>query len=213
MAEPGSDERIDETIDTGVVAGASAETIRAEILKLAENMRYRAECQITGCGFWGNFQLLVGGGAALSAAVAGASAFSKQSVVAGVFAVAASAMSAALATVKAGERAGAHERSANELNLLSESVFRLYDLSANATSAPELAAAFEKSVAERDAIVRKAPFVNRRLCRLAATFLARGQSYFGGPQQEAVGTPQTPRLLRRVWSARRRPESSRSASS
>ena len=85
--------------------GAS-DLAREEIRKLAENARYRAECQITACGFWGNFQLLVGGAASIGAAVAGASAFSKHSIVAGAFAVAASVMAAVLASVKAGERAG-----------------------------------------------------------------------------------------------------------
>lgn len=181
---------------------------RDEIRRLAENTRYRAECQITACGFWGNFQLIVGGAAAISAAVAGASAFSKQSVVAGVFAVVASVMSAVLASVKAGERAGEYERAASELNLLSERAFRLYELSANEVGAnggsasQALAAAFDRLVADRDQIVRKAPFVNRRLCRLAARFLERGQSYFGGPARTEVAISRPPRLLRRIWRAR-----------
>lgn len=207
MSETDATASSDDALELPAV-DTSVETVREEIRNLAENMRYRAECQITGCGFWGNFQLLVGGAAAVSAAVAGASAFSKQSVVAGVFAVAASVLSATLATVKAGERAGAHERSANELNLLSESAFRLIELSADAASAADLADALERTIAERDAIVRKSPFVNRRLCRIAAKFLARGQSYFGGEPKGAAAPSATPRLLRRLWIAWRSPSPS-----
>jgi hypothetical protein len=198
--------------DSGIVVGASGSVAREEIRKIGENTRYRAECQITACGFWGNFQLVVGGAAAISAGVAGASAFSKQSVVAGAFAVAASVMSAVLASVKAGERAAAHERAANELNLLSERAFRLYELSAdeppaNAASAPpDLVAAFERLVAERDQLVRKAPFANRRLCRLAARFLERGQSYFGGPPPANAHFARRPALLRRIWRTVVRPK-------
>ena len=194
----------DDVLESLASTDASVETVRKELRKLGGNMRYRAECQITACGFWGNFQLVVGGAAAVSAAIAGASAFSKQSVVAGVFAVAASVLSATLATVKAGERAGAHERSANELNLLSESAFRFIELSENAASPADLATALKRTAAERDAIVRRAPFVNRRLCRLAATFLERGQSYFGEPQGAAA--PHT--LFRRLWGAWRSPSRS-----
>lgn len=207
MTETDAGTSTDQPLDSRVVAGASVETVREELRKLAENMRYRAECQITASGFWGNFQLLVGGAAAVTAAVAGASAFSKQSVVAGAFAVAASVLSATLATVKAGERAGAHERSANELNLLSESAFRVVELSGNAAFADDLAGALLRTTAERDAIVRKAPFVNRRLSRLAATFLVRGQSYFGGAAKGAM-PPVRPRLLRRLWNAWRSPTGS-----
>jgi len=70
-------EAADDALDVSVAAHASVETARVELGKLAENVRYRAECQITACGFWGNFQLLVSGAAAVGAAVAGASAFSK----------------------------------------------------------------------------------------------------------------------------------------
>jgi hypothetical protein len=157
-------------------------TLRREIEKLAENCRYRAECQITACGFWGNFQLFVGALAAVFAGAAGASAFSKKSVVAGALAISASVLSAVLATVKAGERAATHEQSGNELNLLAEATFRLYDLSGHAQ--PEESASLDKEfrgiVAKRDELARKAPFVNRRLCRKASKFLANGESYYGG---------------------------------
>jgi hypothetical protein len=176
---------------------------REEIRKLAETTRYRAECQITGCGFWGNFQLIVGSAAAISAGVAGASAFSKQSIVAGALAVAASVLAAVLASVKAGERASAHERAANELNLCAESAFRLYELSSGeptedgAAAPAALVQAFGKIVTHRDALVQNAPFVNRRLCRLAALLMARGQSYFAGPDQ-VTGAAKKAGLLRRI---------------
>ena len=182
-------------------ADTALESLREEIRKLADNTRYRAECQVTACGFWGNFQLVVGGAASISAAIAGASAFSKQSVVAGVFAVAASVLSATLATVKAGERAGVHERAATELNLLSERASRVVVFSAHGASSTDLADELQHIVAESDAIARKAPFVNRRLCRLAASFLARGQSYFAADPGGAVPAAAPMGLVRRLWSA------------
>jgi hypothetical protein len=157
-------------------------TVRREIEKLAENCRYRAECQITACGFWGNFQLFVGALAAVFAGAAGASAFSKKSVVAGALAISASVLSAVIATVKAGERAATHEHSGNELNLLAEATFRLYDLSGHVQPAESetLDKEFRALVVKRDELARKAPFVNRRLCRKASKFLANGESYYNG---------------------------------
>jgi hypothetical protein len=89
-------------------------------------------------------------------------------------------------------------------NLLSESSFRLIELSENSGSAAELVVALSRTIADRDAIVRRSPFVNRRLCRLAASFLERGQSYFGA-QARGGGELRKPRLLRRLWSAQRSP--------
>jgi hypothetical protein len=180
-------------------AEAAPATLRGEIQKLAENCRYRAECQITASGFWGNFQLLVGGAAAISAGVAGASAFSDQNVIAGAFAVAATVLAAVVATVKAGERAAAHEQYGNELNLLSEAAFRLYELSAvsladHGTPLDE----FEGIVAARDQLARKAPFVNRRLCGKANRFLEKGESYYGYYPKPGSQVGIVRRLIRRV---------------
>lgn len=207
IAEQESSPHAGEIAEPWPAAGASG-IARAEIQKLAENTRYRAECQITACGFWGNFQLLVGGAAAISAGIAGASAFSKQSIVAGSFATVASVLSAVIAAVKAGERAGVHERAANELNLLSERASRLHALSADdrgaadGLSPADLGTAFAQIVSERDDLARKAPFVNRRLCRLAARFLERGQSYFGAAAQTRREKAPKPRLVRRIWRTR-----------
>lgn len=165
---------------------AARSTLRKEIEKLAANCRYRAECQITAAGFWGNFQLLVGALAAVFAGAAGASGFLKHSLVAGWLGVAASVLSAVLATVRAGERSAAHEHSGNELNLLAEATSRLYALSDEAQQrAPDhLAEEFQAIVVKRDELARKARFVNRRLCNKATTFLANGESYYsGGPKQ------------------------------
>jgi hypothetical protein len=166
---------------------AARKTLRKELEKLAINCRYRAECQITAAGFWGNFQLLVGALAAIFAGAAGASAFAKHSVVAGALAVAASVLSAVLATVKAGERAATHEHSGNELNLLAEETFRLHELSGDGDvgATDDLAKAFQAAVLKRDEHARKAPFVNRRLCRKATTFLARGESYYSADPRKS----------------------------
>jgi hypothetical protein len=175
-------------------------TIRDEIKEFATNCGYRAECQITASGFWGNFQLILGAAAAGAAALAGASAFAKHSIVAGAFAVAAAVTSGILATVKAGERAAAHEHYANELNLVSEAASRLYELGAVDRSGPDkLLADFDAIVAKRDELMRKAPFVNRRLCRRAAHFLAGGDSYYS---RSLDAKDQVGLVRRRVRSAR-----------
>jgi len=168
---------------------AALVTLRSEIREFAENCAYRAECQITAAGWWGNLQLYFGAAAAITAGIAGASAFAKQSVTAGAFAVTASVLAAVLGTVKAGERAASYEHYGNEFNLISECAHRLYELSAVALPAPpKLVDEFKGIVAQRDELVRKAPFVNRRLCRRAIRYLEDGESYTAVVGRPAVDT-------------------------
>jgi hypothetical protein len=172
-------------------------TLRDHAVGMAEDSAYRAECQITAAGFWGNVQLFVGSAAAISAAVAGASAFSKKSVLAGVLAVAASALTASLTAVKAGDRASTYESSATEFNLLTVDA-RTFAESGSSVAGVSEADAYKQLVKRRDDLARNALFVNRRLCRKAVRLAREGQPYFDRKLQGSLETGPVRRVGKRI---------------
>lgn len=179
------------------------EKLLAELASLAKTCRHRAESQITACGFWGNFQLLVGGFAAVTAASAGATAFADHTVVAGSLAVAASVSTAVVASVKAGDRATEHERFANEFHLLSGRASRMLELTSADTEPAYLRQELDSLVADYEKLSRDAPFVNRRLVALGLYFLNRGRSYFepdpGLAERSRRDRGRAASFLRRLW--------------
>jgi hypothetical protein len=139
---------------------------------------FRAECQASAAGFWGNLQLLLGSAAAITAGVAGASAFSHQSLLAGGLAVSSSALAATLTTLKPGERATAHQQSGSRFDKLMHAARHLQGVHAAHLDDSDLESRLNALIAECDNVTSGSPFVNRRLCRGAQRSLSAGRAYY-----------------------------------
>jgi hypothetical protein len=184
------------TVDNPIPPG-----LAAAVIEFSANCAYRAECHVTAVGFWENIHLALGVSSAAAAGAAGALAFSDHGTIAGALAVAASVLSVTLATVGAGERAAEHQDCGNELNRLSEEGKRLVALPSN-RNAGDISAAFEALIHNRDAVASRAPFVNRRLGRLARYFLDEGYGYYSrgdGRAEPGMMRRVSRRLIRGVW--------------
>jgi len=85
-----------------------------EASKLARLALYRAECHITSARFFSNLHIFGGAAAAGLAAVASGTAFTAQTLLAGIFAILAAALTGLLTVVHPSDRAKSHQHASSE---------------------------------------------------------------------------------------------------
>lgn len=95
---------------------------RARSQEFLEDMRssswVQAERHAAAAGFWGTFQWIAGGAAAVLAAAASGSAFAAESVTAGVLALGAAGAAALVTALRPGDLTAQHMAAANEFHAL-----------------------------------------------------------------------------------------------
>jgi hypothetical protein len=154
--------------------------VRGFARQVEKNSWLQAERHVTAAGFWGNFQWIAGGAAAVLAAAASGSAFNDSPTLAGYLALAAAASAALVTALRPGDVAAQHLASAasyNELQSVARDLWE-FKLSADAT---EQRTQLDVLTSKWIAVTSGSPRVPRRLLRLTAAFNAKGDHYYPPP--------------------------------
>lgn len=143
----------------------------------------QAESHVTAAGFWGTFQWVIGGAAAVLAAVASGTAFTSQPTVAGVLALLGAGAAAVMTALRPGDLAAQHYRAAGAYHRLQTDARQLWEFDPDA-DATTLRTAVRDLTTRWSTITEESPRIPRRLIRVAGErYVARGRGYFPRPRQ------------------------------
>lgn len=196
------EDRGDTAPQTPSEAGAAATSaeLTTYVRSLEQDSWLQAERHITAAGFWGTFQWIAGGAAAVLAAAASATAFNTMPVAAGVLALLAAAAAALVTALRPGDISEQHLKTAAAYNALQCAARDLDELRPGASDA-ELQSAVEALTSSWVDATSRSPRVPGRLVRVSSQFGQRGENYYPRPRWLPVSEPAEPP---RHWWRRRR---------
>ena len=148
--------------------------------KVEQDSWQQAERHATAAGFWGNFQWVAGGLAAVLAAAASASAFSNNPTVAGLLALGASASAALVTALRPGDISGQHLRSAAAYNALQATARDLWQFGLEDHSSDHQKQLRALTATWVD-VTAASPRVPRRLVKKTKSFTAGSLNYYPSP--------------------------------
>jgi hypothetical protein len=149
---------------------------------LEVNSWHRAELHITASGFWGTFQWIFGGAAAVLAAVASGTAFSNYPLAAGILALGGAGSAALVTALRPGDLSSQHLKSATDFNTLQNEARNLWEFGLEQLTTDETVTAVGRLSQQWTAITSASPRVPRRLYRVAeARYGRKGMYYFPKP--------------------------------
>ncbi len=138
----------------------------------------QAERHATAAGFWGTFQWLAGGLAAVLAAAASASAFGENSTAAGVLALLASATAALVTALRPGDISSQHLKAAASYNALQSTARDLWQFGLEQGDQQDQLRGLTSTWVE---VTSTSPRVPRRLLGKTTTFNKSGLNYYPAP--------------------------------
>ncbi|WP_157557592.1 SLATT domain-containing protein [Intrasporangium oryzae] len=163
------------------VVAVSVADLRQSIRTMEKNAWLQAERHVTAAGFWGNFQWVAGGAAAVLAAAASATAFNTMPVLAGVLALLAAAAAALVTALRPGDISEQHLKAAASYNALQSSARDLDELTPDA-DADDLLEALAAMTTTWVETTSRSPRIPRRLLRKTTTFDKSDENYFPRPR-------------------------------
>jgi len=147
--------------------------------RIEEDSWRQAERHVTAAGFWGNFQWVAGGLAAVLAAAASGSAFSNNATAAGLLALGATASAALVTALRPGDISSQHLRAAASYNALQATARDLWQFGLDeAPSEQERLRALTVTWVE---VTSASPRVPRRLLKKSKKLTDESLNYYPSP--------------------------------
>ena len=146
---------------------------------------HQAELHVTAAGFWGNFQWIFGGAAAVLAAAASGSAFSHYPQVAGVLALFSAGSAAIVTALRPGDISAQHLKSASGFNKLQNEARNLWEFDLTNLDANESRKEVGRLSRQWSEIVEGSPRVPRRLFKVTDIRYGRKRMYYFPKPPEA----------------------------
>jgi hypothetical protein len=140
----------------------------------------QAERHVTAAGFWGNFQWVAGGLAAVLAAAASGSAFSNNATAAGLLALGATASAALVTALRPGDISSQHLRAAASYNALQASARDLWQFGLDEATSDQRDR-LRALTATWVEVTSASPRVPRRLLKKAKTLTDESMNYYPSP--------------------------------
>jgi hypothetical protein len=152
---------------------------------LEMNSWHQAELHMTAAGFWGNFQWIIGGAAAVFAAVASGTAFARYPLAAGILALLAAGSAAVITALRPEHISSQHLKSAAEFNHIQNDARNLWEFSLEHLDSDAIKNEISRLDGRWNEIVAGSPRVPRRLFKvLDKRYGKKGMYYFPTPRRE-----------------------------
>ena len=149
---------------------------------LEQDSWHQAELHITAAGFWGNFQWVFGGAAAVLAAAASGSAFSHYPQIAGILALCSAGSAAIVTALRPGDISAQHLKSASGFNNLQNEARNLWEFDLVHLDADDGGKEIHRLSRQWSEIMEGSPRVPRRLFGVTdVRYGKRGMYYFPKP--------------------------------
>jgi hypothetical protein len=160
--------------------------------ELELNSWRQAELHSTAAGFWGNFQWVFGGAAAVLAAVASGAAFSHYPFIAGILALCGAGSAAIVTALRPGDISAQHLKSAAGFNSLQNDARNLWEFEAERLDADESRSEVSQLGRRWNEIMEGSPRVPRRLFAVTdERYGKKGMYYFPKPRRDAIDKSHT----------------------
>ncbi len=145
---------------------------------------HQAELHITAAGFWGTFQWIFGGAAAVLAAVASGAAFSHYPLAAGILALGGAGSAAIVTALRPGDISAQHLSSASGFNNRQNDARDLWEFGLEHLDVNESRSEISRLSRRWSEIMSGSPRVPRRLFKVTDRRYGRkGMYYFPKPQR------------------------------
>jgi hypothetical protein len=176
--------------DEGGAAAADGQLRRRAseyVRDLEMNSWHQAELHITAAGFWGNFQWVIGGAAAVFAATASGTAFAHYPLAAGILALLGAGSAAVVTALRPGDISAQHLKSATEFNQIQNDARNLWEFSLERLDASAIRNEISWLGGRWNQTVAGSPRVPRRLFHVSdKRFGQKGMYYFPKPRRRSV---------------------------